>query len=141
MRRDGLPTLAWLVVAALAISISFGLARFWITSPSGAEPDSQKLLALVIHVTVFLVGGIAAVLTTLFLVQKRPDAGARLTAVIAVVGNAPSGLLALVILRVFIWDTPSWLATALAAYGAGCVVFFLVLLLRTRPAAPVVDRR
>lgn len=128
LRRDDRATVLLLTAAAFVTGVTVGLARFWISNPApGVETDAQELRVFFTHILVFLVGGVPAVVTTLFLVHRRPVAGARRTASLVAMGNAPSGILALMLLRTFIWETPDWLLTALSAFGLGCVTFFIAL--------------
>ncbi len=116
------------MAAATVTGATIGLLRFWIASPApGVESDSQAVRALVAHVLVFLVGGVPAVVATLFLVRRWPIDRAKRTAVLAAWGNAPSGLLASVFLPTFIWESPDWLVTGLSAFALGCITFFVAL--------------
>lgn len=136
LRRDGRATVLLLIAAAFVTGTTVGLMRFWIANPApGVESDSQELRAFVIHILVFLVGGMPAVVATLFLARRRPVACPRRTARLAAMGNAPSGVLALFFLPTFIWETPDWLLTALSAFGLGCVTFFIALYFGRPPAA------
>lgn len=127
-RTGSIATALLLAGSTLLTGVIVGLVRFWIANPApGVQSESQELRALIIHLAVFLVGGIPAVVATWLLIRRKAVTGARRAATVAVMGNAPSGLLALLFLPVFIWETPDWLLTAVSAYGVGCITFFVVL--------------